>query len=283
LLTSTRHQLLLLSRLDLDGCLVLPFTHELANLEPEAFARRLLGCSPPLREVIVGTNWRFGCMGRGCPSLLAKMARGTGMGVRVVRPVIWRGETISSTRIRAAVMSGNLREADAMLGRPFGVLATVVRGRTVGRTLGFPTANLCPHNEVLPPFGVYAVRACVRPATGQRGALMPLAGVLNYGLRPTFAQDGSPRATIELHLLDFAGDLYGQDVEVFFVEKLRDERLFHSSAALQAQIAADVRRARSLLSAVGSGKKAKNPFTPPGPSDIVRREKKHREDQGKKG
>ena len=239
LLTSGRHKMLLLRRLDLDGCLVLPFTHRLANLDAREFVSLLHRCIPPLAEIFAGRNWRFGRYGRGSPAMLARLSRGTGLTVNVIQPVTREGETVSSTRVRAAIVGGNLEEAAVLLGRPFGILGTVTRGRTVGRRLGFPTANLRPHNEVLPPYGVYAVHARLGRRVHE--------GVLNHGVRPTYGQGGRAAPTLELHVMDLNRDLYGTDIEVLFVERLRDERRFGSETALRRQIAADVLRARSLL------------------------------------
>jgi riboflavin kinase/FMN adenylyltransferase len=245
LLTSTGHKLRLLERLGVDGCLVIPFTRQLAGIEPSDFVERLARCIPSLREILVGGNWRFGRHGRGDARLLARLGAAKGFGVTVVRAVSRGGEPVSSTRIRARILRGRLAEAARMLGRPFGILATVVPGRSLGRRLGYPTANLDPHDEVVPPRGVYAVWA--------RAGGRIHEGVLNFGVRPTLGRDRHP--TLELHLLDFSASLYGREVEVFFVRRLRPERAFPSEQALTRQIAADVRQARAVLRAA---KKRKN-------------------------
>lgn len=252
LLTSTVHRISILKRLGLDGCLVLPFTQELARLEPAQFVRQLLECIPALRTIVVGHNWRFGHQGRGTPGLLQRLGRAAGLTVVIVPPVRRRSRPISSTRIRNEIARGHLYEAAAMLGRPFGVLGRVVRGRTQGRKLGFPTANLALQNEVLPPLGVYAVYADLG------GRTMP--GVLNLGVRPTFADSPCEQPTVELHLLDFEGDIYGKEIEVFFVRRLRNEKRFATLRELQQQIAADVACARRVLAL---WMKKKNRFTSP--------------------
>lgn len=238
LLTANRHKLALLERTGIDGCLMLPFTREQAAVEPEAFVTRLRNCIPSLAEVIVGRNWHFGRHGRGTPGLLSRMEQATELRVTVVAPVIHKAETISSTRIRAEVLRGNLAEASAMLGRLFSILGTVTTGRSVGRKIGFPTANLDPHNEVLPPHGVYAVRATV----GERQH----AGVMNFGLRPTVAE-GLTIPTLELHVFDFSGNLYGEDIEVFFEGFLREECKFDTLEVMRTAIAKDVVAAKELL------------------------------------
>jgi len=241
LLTSNRHKLKLLERLDLDGCLLMPFTHELANLKPVDFIKRLRTCMPTLTEVFIGKNWRFGKKGKGDAALLSKLGREMDFRVTVILPVLRKKEVISSTRIREEIMSGNLAEAAALLGRRFSVLGTVTRGRTVGTKLGFPTANLQSHDEVLPQLGVYAVTALLD------GEI--LDGVLNLGVRPTFGKKENANPQLELHLFDFSRELYGQNIEVSFSRKLRDEQLFSSEQGLRKQIALDIRNARAVLAA----------------------------------
>jgi riboflavin kinase/FMN adenylyltransferase len=151
---------------------------------------------------------------------------------------------ISSTAVRQHVLLGHLEQAAAMLGRPFSILGTVEKGDHVGHQLGYPTANLNPQNEALPADGVYAVR--VRIAQEQLG------GVVNIGVRPTFAGRIRKRQ-FEVHIFDFDRDIYGQEVEVVFLARLRDEKKFDSADALKEQIAADVRAARALVEKGGQG------------------------------
>ena len=239
LLTSTPHKLRLLAQLGLDGCLVLPFTRALAETEPEAFLDQLGRAIPQLGIILVGSNWRFGRNGRGDIALLRQWAAARGCRVALTRPVLRHGAPISSTRIRQAIADGLLAEAAAMLGRPFSLLATVVAGQGRGRQLGYPTANLDPHNEVRPPRGVYAVRAVLAGAAYD--------GVANFGVKPTVATASHP--VIEVHLFDAALELYGHELEVFFFRRLRAERRFASTDALRAQIARDAAAARASLAA----------------------------------
>ncbi|MBM4142145.1 MAG: riboflavin biosynthesis protein RibF [Lentisphaerae bacterium] len=247
LLTAARHKVALIARLGADGCLLMPFTRRFAALRPEEFAARLIDAVRPLRAIVTGAGWRFGRDGAGTAARLADLAGAHGIAVKGVRPVMRRRLPISSTRIRTEVAAGRLDEAAAMLGRPFSILGTVTRGTALGRRLGFPTANLDPHNEVLPPGGVYAVFARRQrpPGRGRRRAEPLRAGVLNLGLAPTVGLASAPR--IELHLLDFKGDLYGADIEVWFVRRLRDEARFSSAADLRAAIARDAAAARRTL------------------------------------
>jgi len=241
LLTSLPHKLRALSRLGIDACLVLPFTRRLAGLEPERFIEALHTHIPTLTEVLIGRNWHFGHGGRGGPDLLAKLGRRFGFHATVVPPVLRGGHPVSSTRIRDAMTSGRLTEAAVMLGHPFSAWGTVVPGDHRGRGIGYPTANLDTHNEALPPRGVYAVHAVL---DGQAACL---DGVLNLGVRPTFHPHPPKTPVLEMHLFDFKQSLYGRNVEVFFVARLRDERPFSCPAELTRQIAIDVHLARSLL------------------------------------
>ncbi|MBN1672249.1 MAG: bifunctional riboflavin kinase/FAD synthetase [Kiritimatiellae bacterium] len=239
LLTSTAHKLKLLQQAGVDGCLVLPFTRELAGEEPERFVGRLLANARTLKHIFAGQDWRFGRNRRGTPALLKKQAAGTGVRVSVVSPELWRGSPISSTRIRTAVQEGSLREAKGMLGRDFSILGTVVRGRHLGTRIGYPTANLDPHNEVWPPFGVYAAHARI---DGRR-----LVGVVNVGTCPTVVRADDAKPSIEIHLLDFSQSLDGQDIEISFAARLRNEHRFCDVDHLKRQIARDVRKARRML------------------------------------
>lgn len=235
LLTSSAHKLELLSHCGIAGCVMLPFTRKLAAEEPAEFVRRLLRDIPALCEVFVGGNWRFGRKASGNPAVLRHLLADSGIGVSVGDAVRCCGRVISSSRIRAAVLAGKLADAAKMLGRPFSVLGTVVHGHRVGRTIGFPTANLLCHGEVVPPRGVYAVRAVVDGKNHR--------GVLNVGLRPTFSRPGARKISVELHLPGIRKNLYGRDIEVFFLRKLRNEKRFSSPAALAAQIRRDISRA----------------------------------------
>lgn len=239
LLTSLPHKLRALARVGIDGCMVLPFTPTLAARSPQDFLDHLVASAPTLTDVFVGPNWRFGQGRAGTPALLARFARQHGFRVHIVRPATRGGAVVSSTRVRAAIHAGELNHAAALLGRPFSVLGRVVHGSRLGRRLGYPTANVAPTNEVLPPFGIYAVFGLVGNHLR--------AGLLSYGVRPTVHHGPHPPAVLEWYVLDFAGNLYGREVEIFFIAKLRDEQTFDSLDALCAQIARDVAHGRRVL------------------------------------
>ena len=250
LLTSTPHKLRLLKALGVQGCVVIPFTRALARREPKAFIAMLERAAPALHQIVIGRNWTFGRQGRGTPAMLKAMAPCLGFKVTIIPPVRWHGKVISSTRIRAAVLAGRLEETAGMLGRPFSLLGTVVHGRGLGRKLGIPTANLDPHNEVVPPDGVYIVQA------HWDGTNYP--GIVNLGVRPTAsahcpagsalrAQRASPPPAhvLELHLFGLRRNLYGKVIEITFLKKLRRERVFKSLDALQHRIREDIERAQA--------------------------------------
>jgi riboflavin kinase/FMN adenylyltransferase len=225
-----------------DRVVVEPFDRMMASMTPDAFARDLLGSRLRPSALVIGFDFRFG---RGRAGGAADLADALGVPVETVPAVHHDGAPVSSSRVREAVRSGALAGAADLLGRPFSFVGTVIPGDARGRTLGFPTANVWPEpggkagaTALLPPDGVYAVRVRVD------GADLP--GVMNLGTRPTF--DGEARRA-EVHLLDFAGDLYGQRVEVTPVAFLRPEQRFASVDALVAQVRADVAEARARLAA----------------------------------
>ena len=238
LLTSTAHKLDLFRAMDVEGCVVLPFTRELAAQEPEDFIKQLKTSVPNLQEIVVGNNWTFGHRARGNPALLQKMAAEFGFRATVVPPVVYKKAPISSTRIRQEITEGHLPEVRDMLGRPFSIMGTVIRGKQFGRELGFPTANIDPHNEVHPPPGIYAVFAI---AEGKR-----MNGAAFLGASPE-TQETPSGAIVEVHLFDVSPDLYGKDLEVQFIEKIREERRFATPAELSRQIGLDVEKARQIL------------------------------------
>lgn len=239
MLTSTKHKLELIHSCGITGCIMLPFSKEIASMPPIEFADWLFHCVPTLSEIITGENWRFGVKATGTPELLQELEVKENLIVTALPPVLDGDQPISSTRIRTAIMQGDLEHAAAMLGRPASVLGTVVHGRAIGRQLGYPSANIDPHNEALPPIGVYAVRASVD------GKMYD--GVLNFGTRPTFDKNKAVPPVLELHILDFSGSLYDQDIEALFIARLRDEWYFSTIEELKEQIQKDVEKARMIL------------------------------------
>jgi riboflavin kinase / FMN adenylyltransferase len=238
LLTATQHKIALIRALGVSHLLVLKFDRELASTSPTDFVRQLVGAAKPLSEICVGQEWSFGKNRAGNLALLKELGAELNFTVVGVEPVTSNGTIVSSTAIRKAVESGDFETAKSMLGRDYTILGTVEEGKHLGRSLGFPTANLSAHSEQFPPNGVYAAEGIWR---GER-----VRGVVNLGVRPTIG-DGSPQRVLEFHLFDVDRDLYGEDVELRFLRYLRPERKFESLSALREQIARDVARARCAL------------------------------------
>jgi riboflavin kinase/FMN adenylyltransferase len=244
LLTSVERRKELLLALGADDVVVQPFDRGLASMSPEDFVRAVLVEALGARAVVVGPDFRFGKGRAGDVEALRTIGLGHDMDVTVVAPVTLEGERVSSTTVRAHLAKGDVHGAARLLGRAHDVRGTVVRGDQRGRTIGFPTANLACEDVVLPQDGVYAVVA--RRLDGSGRALgEPIAGVANLGVRPTFAAGRS----VEAHLFDFDADLYGEDLRVAFVARVRGERRFDGIEALRAQIANDARDARAAIAA----------------------------------
>lgn len=219
---------------------VVPFTRDLAAESPETFARDLLCGRLGARAVVVGESFRFGAKRAGDFGTLSTL--GGMLGFEAIAATV-TGDAkgpFSSTRARDAIAAGDLREAAHVLGRPHALEGIVEEGDRLGRTLGFPTANLSQIAEMLPPHGVYAVRVEIGEA-----AEAPIAGAMNIGVRPTIA--AAPTLRVEAHLLDWSGDLYGRALRVSVIDRIRDEQRFAGPDALRAQIAKDVGRAREIL------------------------------------
>ena len=201
----------------------------------EEFVRRLVKDFGQVRSVSVGANFVFGHKRSGNVDLLRKLGTELNLAVHGQAAVSLDGRAVSSTRIRERILAGDLDAASQMLGRPYSLAGQVVKGDGLGRQLGFPTANVDTKGLALPPHGVYAIHAQVN---GQS-----CRAVLNIGTRPTLASP-NPQLQVEAHLIDFHGDLYGKELELIFVEKLRDEKKFSSTSELREQIARDILEAQ---------------------------------------
>lgn len=238
LLQSLPQRLRALGTLGVDAILPIHFTREVAQVDGDRFIRQLAAGFGRLRSVTVGSGFQFGHRRSGNVALLRELGRELGFVTHEAAAIHVGDDRVSSTRIRAALREGRLGNVAELLGRPYALAGTVTHGRQLGRTLGFPTANIDVPNLELPPNGVYAAR--VRLGDSDRLA------VLNLGLRPT-VQDGACVPRLEVHLIDFTGDLYSSEIEVEFVQQLRPEQKFPSLDALQAQIRRDVDAARQVL------------------------------------
>jgi len=237
LLMTKAQKLEAIAEAGVQGAAIVRFTAELSRWDPETFVRTVLVDWLRVGEVWVGANFLFGHDRSGNFSLLRVLGGRYGFKAEKIDPVRYKDFVVSSTRVRRLVSEGRVDEAGALLGRQYSIDGTVMRGDQRGRTIGFPTANLCTENELLPPHGVYATTALI-------GHIVH-ASVTNIGTRPTV--DASGRTVIETHIFDFDRDLYGQPMRIGFVQRLRDERAFESLDALRAQIDADCRRSRVLF------------------------------------
>ncbi len=227
-----------LDTLGLGALVMRPFSRTLATMPAEDFIGHLVRTLHP-RDVIVGFNYSFGARGVGDAVLLTRLGEQLGFRTHVMPPVCWQGEPVSSSRIRAALAAGEMDAVRDMLGGAYTISGVVQSGKRLGRTLGFPTANLAlPKGKALPPYGVYAAWA----QTSQRR----YPAVMNIGAHPT-APEGAP--TAEVYLIDAEVQLYGQALSVTCDTFLRKEQRFADLATLKEQIARDVQTARELLAA----------------------------------
>jgi riboflavin kinase/FMN adenylyltransferase len=242
LLTTPTEKKEILAETGLDYAVFLSFNHILAAYSPRRFVEEILLGRLGVEELVIGYDHGFGRGRSGDADTLRTIGQDLGIDVDVVLPILARETPVSSSRIRRALLGGDVTAARDGLGRPYSLRGLVVRGEGRGRTLGFPTANLrVPVNgKLIPPPGVYAVQGVLRG--GVQG------GAMHIGPRPTFR--GSP-PTIELHLLDYEGDLYGEEIRVDFIRYLREVRPFASVSSLVDQMKADVETARILLDAEG--------------------------------
>ncbi len=235
-LTPEPQKLAALAACGLAGAIVLPFDKELAARSAEDFVADILVGTFQLSGAVVGFDFHFGKARAGSPDFLAAQGARHGFPVEVVPAMLDEGDAISSTAIRRALAAGQVGHAAHMLGRPWCLRSTVIHGDKRGRDLGYPTANLSLSPDITLAFGIYAVR--LTTATGTHDA------VASYGRRPTF---DNGRALLEVHVFDFSGDLYGQEVEVAFHGYLRPELKFDGIEALIRQMDADSAAARAIL------------------------------------
>ncbi len=230
LLTPLSEKLAILESLGLEQVILLPFTQALASYSPDQFCEQIIQQGLAARCVSVGANFRYGHQRQGMIATLQAWGSASMVTIHTAAPLQCQGERISSSRIRTALQAGEVDLAASLIGRAYSLQGIVIPGQQQGRQLGFPTANLAlPAEKLLPLDGVYVAQVAGQPA------------VLNIGVRPTLSGQGR---TVEVHILDWCGDLYGQTLSVSVLSRLRSEQRFDSLAALQAQIAADCEHAR---------------------------------------
>lgn len=238
-LTSVAHRLRLLRRAGVQRLVLLHFEPRLQNMAPREFAERILVKSLRARGLLLGYDSALGKDRAGTPQTFRELGGELGFEVHTGASFEVDGQPVSSTAIRSAIARGDLALAHRYLGRYPGVMGTIVHGDARGRSIGFPTANVALENAVLPPPGVYAVEAVLDGSTHP--------AVANLGTRPTFTDDR--KLVLEVHVMDFAGDLYGRELELTFRRFLREERRFANVDALVQQITQDVAQARSVFEA----------------------------------
>ena len=244
-LYSLEHRLRLIGECGIKVCVVVGFNKRFAAISAEDFIKRILADSIHPAHVYVGDNFNFGRGGRGDCVMLKELSGAYRFGVKVFGVLKAGGRPVSSTLIRALIRCGKLFSASSLLGRPVSVLGTVVRGRALGSKLGFPTANINPHHDIVPPSGVYAVRVLI----GGKN----YSGVCNIGRKPTLGEQEYYRAfmksreVIEVNIFDFNRNIYGRYIEVRFIKRIRNEKKYASIPQLAAQIKKDVIAARRLF------------------------------------
>lgn len=239
-LASLREKLLLLEAAGVDRVHVCRFNRQLASLSADDFIEKLLVRGLSVRHLIIGDDFRFGRGRQGDFTLLQAAGESFGFRVEAMPTLVVAGERVSSSALRAALAEGDMNHAARLLGRPYSIAGRVMHGDKIGRSLGFPTANIQLKHRRPALCGVYAVSV---EGVGPR----PVPGAASIGVRPTVTDAG--RATLEVHLLDFDGDLYTAHLRVNFLHKLRDEAKFDSLEALTAQIARDVEDTRAWFAA----------------------------------
>jgi riboflavin kinase/FMN adenylyltransferase len=236
-LTPPEEKARLMKAYGIDSVLFIPFDRAFAGTEADDFINEVLVGKLAVRMVVVGHGYAFGRGKKGTTELLRRRGRKFGFGVRVVRNAARGGNVVSSSLIRSLLGRGRVREAARYLGRPYMIEGTVEKGAGRGaRLLDTPTANISTPNELVPKKGVYAVRAAVGART--------FDGVASIGTNPTFPGAGQ---SYEVHLFGFSGDLRGEGLRVYFVDRLRDEARFPDAEALHDQIRADISRAKEIL------------------------------------
>ena len=241
LITSPEEKIRHISNLGIDALILIPFSLEYARTAAEEFIHDVLWERLRIRKIIIGHDYTFGRGKEGNEAFLTASGTRLGFEVEVISAFKIGDKTISSTRIRKAILAGEVRYAASLLGRPYNLAGEVISGHHRGVNLGFPTANIRPDKELIPPSGVYAVHVILE---GNR-----LHGVLSIGFNPTFADR---KLSIEVYIFDFNENIYGKILDVLFVERLRDEIRFAGPGELIAQIGRDIARVREILQAEDS-------------------------------
>jgi riboflavin kinase/FMN adenylyltransferase len=236
---SLQHKLEILKELGIDICLVIRFSKKFSSLRNEGFVKRILVDKLNTSKVIIGENFKFGKDKKGTLKALLRLGEKYSFSVEGLKAVRKKGRIVSSSLIRELISRGDLRGASRLLERPVSVLGTVVGGHGRGRIIGFPTANIDPHHEVIPPSGVYAVKIRLQNRM--------FNGILNIGKCPTFKSKTDVEPTIEVHIFNFNKNIYGKNIEILFMKAIRKEKCFSSKEDLNRQIKRDVKLTKRYL------------------------------------
>lgn len=238
LITSPEEKIALMAGLGINAFILIPFSLEYAGTTAESFVRGTLCDRLGISKIFIGHDYTFGRGKEGNKAFLVEAGRRCGFAVEVMNAFSVGDTVISSTKIREALLAGEVRLAATLLGRPYNLSGSVIHGNRRGVNLGFPTANIVPDKELVPASGVYAVRVT------RNGK--PYEGVLSIGFNPTFEDR---QRSVEVHLFDFDEQLYGESIDILFIAQIRDQVRFDSPEALIAQVGQDIAQARAILKA----------------------------------
>ena len=227
----------LFEKMGIDVLVKIPFTVDFSSMAPEDFVKDVLCGLLGAKEIFVGYNYRFGRGREGNVQTLKRLGEKFGFTVREVQQVSLNGEVISSSKIRHLLKDGEVEHASKLLGRTYAITGIVVKGDGRGKGLGFPTANIVPKHSIIPANGVYAARLYVRDRLYD--------GIANIGMRPTFNKEN---LTIEVHVFEFNEDIYNEEVSLYFIKKIREEKKFKGADELIHQIDSDIKTAKEILS-----------------------------------
>lgn len=264
MLMSVEQKLFYLAQSGIDLCFLPSFTTAFSRMTPSDFVNRILVEKLRVQEVCMGYDSHFGCGRKGNTALMKRLAAIHGFSFRKMRPVMSGGELVSSTRVRQLLIKGEIEKTAKCLGRPFSVFGRVVPGKGHGRHLGFPTANLEVHSEILLPLGVYIASGRFLKMQKDRRVLFAMPrlvgpwhpGIMNFGNRPTYPKAETPRSVVELHLLDFNGRVYGKTMEMALHRFVRREQKFACENTLKEKIRSDIQTARKYYASRKSGQGA---------------------------
>jgi len=242
LLTTINQRVDIISKMDIDVCIVTDFEQEIMNFEATEFVEKVLIDKLKMRQLWVGTNFLFGKGKKGDIKLLQELSRKKGFKLEVVEPVSFEDEVISSSKIREYLKQGNITKANLMLSRPYTITAQVIHGVKRGRIIGYPTANLKWEEEILlPKEGVYAVKVKMNDKEYD--------GMANLGYRPTFRE--GKELCFEVHILGFKEEIYSKELHVSFIKRIRDEKPLKNKYSLFTQLKEDEKKTREILETIG--------------------------------